>query len=77
MTKRKRTKMQAMFDKKTTLKTKDLATRTSLKYGCELGVCGEGLKKGNSSCSTSGTRHVTIAKIQRYAMKENKTIMIV
>ena len=38
MTKRKRTKMQAMFDKKTTLKTKDLATRTSLKYGCELGA---------------------------------------
>ena len=34
--------MQAMFDKKTTLKTKDLATRTSLKYGCELGGGGGG-----------------------------------
>jgi len=68
MTKRERTKIQAMFDKKTRFGNPNFT---------KIRMWIEGLKKGNSSCSTSGTRHVTIAKIQRYAMKENKTNTIV
>jgi hypothetical protein len=40
----------------TTEKTKDRVTQTSLKTGCEF-MCSGRL---NISCSTSGTRHVTL-----------------
>ena len=40
----------------TTEKTKDRVMQTSLKTGCEF-MCSE---RVNSSCSTSGTRHVTL-----------------
>ena len=40
----------------TTEKTKDRVMQTSLKTGCEFMCSG----RVNSSCSTSGTRHVTL-----------------
>ena len=40
--------------------TKDRVTRTPLKTGCELGWSG----RVSSSCSTNGTRHVSVYEIQ-------------
>ena len=59
MDKRKKYKRTNNDLQSTTQKTKDRATRTPLKTGSELRCSG----RESSSCSTSGTRHVTIVNM--------------